>query len=206
MPTDTRRAPRRNPARPQPRGEQRKVHLLDALASQLQHQSLADVSVAEVADQAGVGRSAFYFYFRGKHEAVTHLLEDIFVEQVSGVTELINAPGDPRANLDSALSLVVESWCSQRTLFLAMLDARDSDTGTRTVWEAWLRRYEDFATEYVSAHAATCPVEARDLAHGLISLNERVLERHLRSGSDDSARVHATLVHIWTTAIFGGTR
>ena len=87
-----------------------------------------------------------------------------------------------------------------------MLDARDSDTGTRTVWEAWLRRYEDFAAEYVSEHAATCPVDARDLAHGLISLNERVLERHLRSGSDDSSRVHATLVHIWTTAIFGGTR
>jgi AcrR family transcriptional regulator len=162
------------------------------------------VSIATVADEAGLGRSAFYFYFRGKHEAVTHLLSDIFVDQVTQVSAVIEAAGDPRDNLSKSLALVVESWCTQRTLFLAMLDARDADPATRTVWDAWLRRYEDFTANYIDDHRRSPGQDSRDLAHCLISLNERVLERHLRAGGDDTAAaLHASLVHIWTATIFG---
>jgi TetR/AcrR family transcriptional regulator, ethionamide resistance regulator len=196
---------RRDPARPQHRGELRRARLLAALAAQLQHQPLADVSIATVADEAGLGRSAFYFYFRGKHEAVTDLLSDIFVDQVTQVSAVIRAAGDPRDNLSKSLALVVESWRTQRTLFLAMLDARDADQDTRTIWDTWLRRYEDFTADYIDDHRPSPGRDSRDLAHCLISLNERVLERHLRAGGDDTAAaaLHASLVRIWTATIFG---
>jgi len=90
-------------------------------------------------------------------------------------------------------------------LFLAMLDARDADPDTRTIWDTWLRRYEDFTADYIDDHRRSPGQDSRDLAHCLISLNERVLERHLRAGGDENAAaaLHASLVRIWTATIFG---
>lgn len=198
---------RRNPNRPQPRGELRRSLLLEALSAQLEGQSLADVSVAEVAEQAGLGRSTFYFYFSSKNEAVTHLLAEIFDRQIADVGEVINGTGEPLDNLSRALYLTVESWMAQRRKFLAMLDARDADPETRGIWGAWLRRYEDFVAGYVAEHRQRGDICSRDLAHSLISLNALVLERHLRGGGLDSPEsVHAALQHIWTTAIFGAAQ
>jgi len=199
---------RRNPIRPQPRGEQRRRQLLAALSSQLERQPLAEVSIAAVADASGLARSAFYFYFSSKNEAVTYLLSDIFDEQIAAVSATINSEGDPRDTLALALEQLVQSWLAQRTQFQAMLDARDADIETRQIWEAWLRRYEDFVADYIDEHAESLDVDSHDLAHSLISLNERVLERFLRSDNDGltADRVHAALVHIWSASLFGGHR
>lgn len=208
MPTDVLpMVPRRNPSRPQHRGEQRRARLLAALADQLEDQSLAEVSVAAVADTAGLARSAFYFYFSSKNEAVTHLLSDIFDEQIARADEAINRGGNARDNLSRALYLTVESWVSQRRKLLAMLDARDADEETRGIWEAWLRRYENFVSEYIDRHRVCETVPSGELAHCLISLNERVLERHLRGcGLDTAYDVHAAIEQIWCSAIFGASQ
>ncbi|MCP3810965.1 TetR/AcrR family transcriptional regulator [Mycobacteriaceae bacterium Msp059] len=200
-------AARRNPNRPQNRGEVRRTRLLAALADHLEDQSLADVSVAAVAEQAGLARSAFYFYFSSKNEAVTHLLSDVFDEQIATASRVLNRKGDPRDNLSDVLWLTAESWTSQRRKFLAMLDARDADPETREIWNTWLRRYESFVSAYIDEHRQQGKSASGDLAHSLISLNERVLERHLRGhGLHSPGAVHAALEQIWTAAIFGITR
>lgn len=196
---------RRKPTRPQHRGELRRGRLLAALSTQLEDQSLAEVSVAAVADKAGLGRSAFYFYFSSKNEAVTHLLSDIFEQQIEEVGQIINGAGDPIANLSRALHVTVESWIAQQRKLLAMLDARDADAETSSIWDSWLSRYEDFVAGYIDEHLRCGPASARDLAHCLISLNERVLERYLRGrGLETVDDVHTTLNRIWSAAIFGG--
>ena len=197
---------RRNPNRPQHRGELRRTRLLTALADHLEEHSLADVSVAAVADQAGLARSTFYFYFSSKNEAVTHLLSDIFDQQIATARDVLGCGGDPKHNLSRVLYLTAESWTSQRRQFLAMLDARDADTETRDIWNAWLRRYEVFVADYIDQHLRG-DTSSGDLAHALISLNERVLERHLRGhGLDSPDAIHAALEHIWTATIFGTLR
>ncbi|KUI34241.1 TetR/AcrR family transcriptional regulator [Mycobacterium sp. GA-2829] len=196
---------RRNPNRPQPRGELRRSRLLAVLSAQLQSQSLADVSVAEVAEQAGLARSAFYFYFSSKNEAVTHLLTEIFERQIAEVSAVIDEQGDPREKLSRVLYLTVQSWVTQRRKFLAMLDARDADPETRSIWDTWLGKYEDFVAAYIETHRRGGSIPSRDLAHSLISLNALVLERYLRGGGLDSPEsVHATLEHIWVAAALGG--
>ncbi|TQK27548.1 TetR/AcrR family transcriptional regulator [Arthrobacter sp. SLBN-53] len=205
MPADAAKATRRrNPGRPQPRGEHRRHRLLAVLAEHLEHQSLADISVAAVAEEAGLARSAFYFYFSSKNEAVTHLLGEIFDTQIDEASRVISRPGDPRVNLSDSLQLAVQSWVTQRRRFLAMLDARDADPETREIWEAWLRRYEDFVAGYIDEHRSTAPIPSRELAHSLISLNALTLERHLRgTGLASAESVHAALEHIWVNAIYG---
>lgn len=181
------------------------MQLLAALADQLQDRSLAEVSVADVADAAGLGRSAFYFYFAGKQEAVRQLLAGLFEEVTGAVSQIVEGATDPRQAIAAALALDFASWREHRQLFLAMLDARDGDTQTRAIWEAWLTRYEDFLAGYIDRNRIVDGADAQVLAHSLISMNERVLERHLRACGDDeqAAELLAATVHVWQASIFG---
>jgi TetR/AcrR family transcriptional regulator, ethionamide resistance regulator len=196
-------ASRWQPRRPQPRGEQRRQRLLEALERQLHGHRFAEVSIADVAEAAGLGRSAFYFYFSSKHDAVTQLLGDVFDEEIARVAEILYGPGDPQDNIADGLGFIVESWRQRRTLLCAMLDARDGDAEARLIWEHWLGRYEDFAADYISTTAVVDPAESRILAHVLIAMNERVLERHVRCDGDRQSadELHGALVRVWRAAL-----
>jgi AcrR family transcriptional regulator len=195
--------PRWQPRRPQLRGEQRRTRLLQALEHQLERHPFADVNIADVADEAGLGRSAFYFYFSSKHDAVTQLLGDVFDEEITRAGEIVYGEGNPRDNVADALAFIVASWRERRTLLLAMLDARDGDAEARLIWEHWLGRYEDFVTDYIARTTAIAGPKGRTLAHVLIAMNERALERHLRSGADRAAadELHQALVHVWQATL-----
>lgn len=197
--------PRWQPRRPQARGEQRRTRLLEALERQLECHPFAAVSIADVTDAAGLGRSAFYFYFSSKHDAVTQLLGDVFDEEITRAGEIVYGEGSPRDNVADALEFIVASWRQRRTLLLAMLDARDGDAEARLIWEHWLERYEDFVADYIARTTAIAAPKGRTLAHVLIAMNERALERHLRSGAgrESAAELHEALVHVWHTTLRG---
>jgi AcrR family transcriptional regulator len=196
-------ASRWQPRRPQQRGEHRRQRLLDALERQLHVHRFAEVSIADVADAAGLGRSAFYFYFSSKHDAVTQLLGDVFDEEIARVAEILYGPGDPRDNISDGLAFIVGSWRQRRTLLCAMLDARDGDAEARLIWEHWLERYEEFAAEYISTTTPLDAPQSRVLAHVLIAMNERVLERHVRAHDDRQSadELHEALVRVWQATL-----
>jgi AcrR family transcriptional regulator len=176
---------------------------LKALERQLENRPFDAVSIADVAEAAGLGRSAFYFYFSSKHDAVTQLLGDVFDDEVERVGAILHRPGDPGVNLRDALAFNVDSWCERAMLLTAMLDARDGDPDARSIWERWIGRYEDFAADYIAQTTATNPADSRVLAHVLIAMNERALERHVRSGADRAGMddLHQALVHVWQAAL-----
>ncbi|MGV0644112.1 TetR/AcrR family transcriptional regulator [Mycolicibacterium sp. XJ879] len=196
---------RRNARRPQARGDQSRLRILEAFEEQLQTHSLADISIAEVARAAGLKRPAFYFYFAGKHEVVTELLTEIFHDDVFTIGGSLAGGGDPRAAVADAMTRTFESWHKHRTLFRAMLDARDTDPEARAIWHQWLQRYEEFVCDFITTQP-TIDIPAPDaLAHTLISMNERVLDRHVRSDDDVKAAgpLLAAVIHVWHTALFG---
>lgn len=203
MSADVAVASRWQPRRPQPRGEQRRARLLAALEQQLQSQPFDAISIAGVADAAGLGRSAFYFYFSSKHDAVTQLLGDVFDEEITRVDAILRRSGDPDVNVSDALAFIVDSWRDRATLLTAMLDARDGDADARKIWESWIDRYEEFAADYIARTTAADVADSRALAHVLIAMNERTLERHTRSGGNRAAgdELHATLVRVWQAAL-----
>lgn len=196
---------RRNARRPQPRGDQSRLRLLEAFEKQLQTHSLAEISVAEVAQAAGLKRPAFYFYFAGKHEVITELLTRIFHDDVFTIGGSLAGGGDPRASVADAMTRTFESWHTHRTLFRAMLDARDSDPEARAIWDQWLLRYEEFVSDFITTQPTVDIPDAGALAHTLISMNERVLDRHVRSddGPEAAGPLRAAVIHVWDTALFG---
>lgn len=191
------------PRRPQARGERRRTRLLEALEQQLQDHPFADVSIAAVADAAGLRRSAFYFYFTSKHDAVTQLLGDVFEEEIAELGEILYDADDSPRNVERGLRYIVGSWRERKTLLAAVLDARDGDAEARNIWEGWLERYEEFATDFITQAAGIDPCKSRVLAHVLIAMNERALERHLRSAGDRKSadELHTALVHVWQASL-----
>nr|WP_090276996.1 TetR/AcrR family transcriptional regulator [Mycolicibacterium komanii]CRL70808.1 TetR family transcriptional regulator [Mycolicibacterium komanii] len=206
MPPEPTQTSRRNARRPQARGDESRLRLLEAFEEQLQSHSLADISVAEVAKAAGLKRPAFYFYFAGKHEVVTELLTGIFQDDVFAIGGFLAGGGDPRKSVADAMNRTFESWHAHRTLFRAMLDARDSDPEARAIWEQWLARYEEFVCDFIGTQPTIDIPDPKALAHALISMNERVLDRHIRSddGPEAAGPLLATIIHVWHTALFGG--
>lgn len=205
MPPEPAQTSRRHARRPQPRGDESRLRLLEAFEEQLQTQSLADISVAEVARAAGLKRPAFYFYFAGKHEVVTELLTRIFQDDVFTIDGFLAGGGDPRATVAEAMTRTFESWHRHRTLFRAMLDARDSDPEAKAIWDQWLQRYEQFVCEFIVDQPTIEIPDPGTLAHALISMNERVLDRHVRSGEPEAGGpLLAAIIHIWDSALFGG--
>ncbi|MGE2722433.1 TetR/AcrR family transcriptional regulator [Mycolicibacterium celeriflavum] len=182
------------------------MRLLEAFEEQLQRHSLADISVAEVAKAAGLKRPAFYFYFAGKHEVVTELLTGIFADDVFTIGGFLAGGGDPRKSVADAMTRTFESWHAHRTLFRAMLDARDSDPEARAIWDQWLARYEEFVCDFIGTQPTIGIPDPKALAHALISMNERVLDRHIRSddGPEAAGLLLAAIIHVWHTALFGG--
>lgn len=195
---------RRNARRPQPRGDESRARLLEAFEEQLQTHSLAEISVAEVARAAGLKRPAFYFYFAGKHEVVTELLTGIFQDDVFTIEGSLAGGGDPRDIVAESMTRTFDSWHAHRTLFRAMLDARDADPEAKAIWDRWLQRYEDLVGDFITTQPTIATPDAAALAHVLISMNERVLDRYVRSGDPtDVEPLRAAIIHVWHTALFG---
>lgn len=195
--------------RGEPRGEVRRAAILGALEALLRSQSLQDLSVGRIAAEAGLKRSAFYFYFASKEAAVTELLQDVFVEMVDGARAWIEGDGDPRDSLGAAIGGTIRLWRAHRHLILAMLDARD-DPAVRELWDSWIELFVPPLAQAVEgdrtrARALQDGPPAETLVRLLLGMNERALERHVRRDEDeDHAKdLAVALTQTWVRAIYG---
>lgn len=200
--------PRRNPARPQERGDRRRDELLAALEALLGSAPLSSISIADVARAAGVNRSVFYFYFANKQDAVFAMLEDLFLVQSLEVGAILRQDGNRLENMAAALGQNVQLWRDHRDLMSAAFEARAVDASAFAAWDQWIDRYVGFLAEFIETERAEglAPPgpDAEQLARALIAANERMLERHLRNDEDEAAAVelHRILVHVWTKSIY----
>jgi len=194
--------------RSSPRGEERRRALLDAIERLLRDRSIAELGVGEITDAAGVGRSAFYFYFASKEAAVAELLQDVFATITDEVAPFFDRVGDPAATVPRAMGRFVAVWREHEHLVNAVLDAR-ANPETRRLWDGWVERFvtpvaETIDAERASGRAPAGP-DARLLTRTLLGMNERALER-LRDADDRDATAEdtvAVLSHTWFLAIYG---
>ena len=59
------------------RGTRQRRAILQALHELLREQPFAEIAVSAISERAGVGRSAFYFYFDSKYSVLAQLLADV---------------------------------------------------------------------------------------------------------------------------------
>jgi len=200
------RLDRRAPAK----GDARREALLAALAAQLQEGATLDaLNVADITRQAGVTRSAFYFYFENKAYAVAALMGEVYDGAAAASDALMSQDGTPRERLSRMLNGLFDVIGSHQHLYRAMLEARGTDEAVRKMWDSDRDSFiepvaELIRTERAAGHAPE-GADASALATVLLDLNDRALERWLSGTGPDKTTHVDTLVSVWVRSIYGTT-
>jgi AcrR family transcriptional regulator len=194
--------------RPAQRSDDRRAAILDALDRWLREDSLEAVNIAEISKQAGVSRSAFYFYFENKGAAVAALVERM-VDEVFDLNDVFtSAGGPPEQRIRAMLEGLFGSWERHRHMFDAMLDARGSSASVRDIWdqarESFVEPVADMIRAERAAGAAPDGVAPEVLASVLLELNDRLLERLTLGGRLSREELMAGGIAVWLNSIYGG--
>ena len=139
--------------RSEPKGDARRTALLNALDRLLDTHPLSRIGVSDITGEAGVTRSAFYFYFPNKASAVTALMGDMYTNTLAATSDWFDgAEGQPQEQLRAGIWLTANRWRSRVGLMVAMLDAAGADMEVRQVWRGWVQRFADRATFQTMEH------------------------------------------------------
>jgi TetR/AcrR family transcriptional regulator, ethionamide resistance regulator len=191
------------------KGDRREQAILDALERLLAAQPVARLSVDQIAAEAGLGRTAFYFYFASKEAAVMRLVERS-VATIWQVPDswLLGDDADPEDGLSRSLAEAVRVWTEHGAVVGAVVEAASYD---RELWEFWRRTLEGFidaATARIArdqnAGRARAGLDPRATAEALCWMNERYLYAYMAAGhtAKPAADVQRTLTDVWLRVVY----
>jgi AcrR family transcriptional regulator len=193
--------------RPPQRSDQRREAILGALDRWLQDCDLEAINVAEIAKEAGVTRSAFYFYFENKAAAVAALMEQMVDETLSLNDVFTTAGGAPQARIQTMLDGLFAMWDRHRHLFKAMLEVRGAGGSIREIWDGARASFVDSVAAMIrgdrAAGLAPDGLDAAVLATVLLEVNDRMLERLTLGGALSRAQLMDGAAAIWLSTIYG---
>lgn len=209
MPTAPQGAPARSLLdRRQPqRSDQRRTAILEALNEHLQKTGFDALNIAEVARQAGVGRSAFYFYFENKAAAVAALVEPMYEALFAANNILADMARPPRERVHDTIDAVLKTAEDHRYLMQAMLEARGSSGAVRELWDQARESFVPTVSTVITAERTTgrAPdgVDAAVLAGLLMEFNDRLIERFILGGPLSRQQLLEGAEAMWMGSIFG---
>ncbi|TPG36741.1 TetR/AcrR family transcriptional regulator [Mycolicibacterium hodleri] len=195
--------------RPPQRSDHRREAILDALDRWLQESSLDAINIAEISKQAGLTRSAFYFYFENKGAAVAALMERI-LDATFAVNDAFTAASDPpRQRIYSMLEGFFSMCEEHRQLIRAVLEARGSNAMVRDIWDDARESFVESVAAMIradrSAGRAPDGLDAEVLASVLLEFNDRLLERLALGGSLSRQQLMDGAATVWLNSIFGAS-
>lgn len=191
------------------KGDRREQALLDALESLLTECPLAKVSVGRIAARAGVGRTAFYFYFASREAALAALAQRSFAPVYDVAHDWFYGDDDFEIVLPRALEGVVDLWIEQTHLFTAIIDAGVHEEAMHILWREQIEGVARVIAQRIDRDAQrdlTWPgLDAEGTARGLAWMTERQCYVYLRRrppSAQDRDHVLSTLVHLWSHSIY----
>lgn len=117
--------------------------ILTTARTLLADQSLTDVSLARIAQTAGVSKGTIYYYFKTKEDILFAVLDEYLKKQWD---DLVKWTEDPQK--DTSLPRLIK-YVLERDLAVSSLRLRffhDAMTGNEEVRQRLVERYRDFAS------------------------------------------------------------
>jgi len=163
--------------------------------------SFADLGIERIAKRAGIGRTAFYFYFRDKRELLMALTAE--------VSELLYAEADTwysgDAELADALKRVSALYRGHGAVIRAVVEVSTYDAEVAELWRALVGRFVDATRDRIEREQAAGRARGIDphaTAFALVWMTERANYQSLvqpevvgRADLDDA------LAAIWQRAV-----
>ncbi len=169
--------------------------------------SFADLGVERIATQAGITRTAFYFYFADKRELLMALTADVNELLLEQASLWWSGDGEPVERLERALHNVSLLYSEHAVLMKALGEVAAYDEQVADHWQALIGAFvaatEARIIEQQEAGLATCQ-SARATAFALTWMTERVFHQQIiQQGQLPSDELNGALVEIWLRSVYG---
>ena len=188
--------------------------ILAATAGLLATTSFGDLAVSDILTAAGVSRGSFYFYFDSKHDVLAELVRRAVAAGHAAAQPWLAGPGgpdDPAAALRAGITAGAELWQASAPVLRAIVENWQTDPRLEALWTEQMQTFTDATVAQINADPrARERLAGRDipaLASALTWLGERLY--YLAAAGtppfDDQDTLVATLLHIWTSALYPDT-
>ena len=167
--------------------------------------SFKNLTVDEIAREAGMTRSGFYFYFRDKEELLASVTRGVFDRLYEEADRWWHGSGDPRARVGTALEGVVSVYAEHSDLLRIVTEAASYDPEAREFWRGLIYRF--IASTATQLHAdqtagRLADVDPDDAAAQLVWMVERYCYVQIATGDSAPDRVAASLTRTWVALLY----
>ncbi|MBJ7469976.1 MAG: TetR/AcrR family transcriptional regulator [Solirubrobacteraceae bacterium] len=97
---------------------------------------MAVMTVARVAQQAGVSRATFYLHFPDKRQLIDELARDLFAQWTPISSPMLLEPAPTRDQIAEVVSAVVVAWRHHAGALAGLIEVAEYDTDARSSWRA----------------------------------------------------------------------
>jgi len=164
------------------------------------------MTVAELMSITGVGRSAFYQYFKDLHDLMEILLQGVAEAIFAAADPWFNGEGDATALLQQSLTGLVEVCYERGPILRAVAEASTTDERLERAWADFLAEFDDAVSNRIEQHQAKGLIPKFDARPVAVALNRldaslviHAFGHHPRSNPEP---VREAITRIWMSTLY----
>jgi TetR/AcrR family transcriptional regulator, ethionamide resistance regulator len=164
-----------------------------------------DLTIDQIARAAGISRTAFYFYFRSKHDLLRAAMEEVSDETYREADRWWHGEGEPRVLIKAAIQGVVAVYLRHANLMRVGQEVAMYDAEMGELWRELIERFITATADHLRREQAAGrlrPLDPDETAESLVWMMERCNYVYLGLGRRDSRHVVETLTAIWYHALY----
>jgi AcrR family transcriptional regulator len=169
--------------------------------------SFNDLTVDQIARAAGISRTAFYFYFRSKHDLLRAAMEDVSDEAYREADRWWHGAGEPQVLIRAAIDGVVDVYQRHVNLMRVGQEVAMYDAEMRELWQDLMGRFVSATADHLRGEQAAGrlrPLDVDATAESLVWMVERCNYVYLGLGRRGREQMVETLTKIWFHALYPG--
>jgi TetR/AcrR family transcriptional regulator, ethionamide resistance regulator len=185
------------------KGDLREVAILDTAERLLETTGYETMTIADIAEGAGITRGALYFYYGSKPEVITAL----FARTVAVLHEKSRAAAEDAASglpaIEAAMARTEQLWCEHGVVMRAAIDLAASIPELDALWNETADIFIEAITailEHLGVPPGKRPDQSSAIATALCWMIERNFYQASRVSTAELKRARQTCTEIWRRA------
>jgi len=188
------------------KSERTRAAILNGALEFLWTQPFREMTVADLMSISGVGRSAFYQYFKDLNELMEILLQEVSEAIFAAADPWFNGEGDAAALLQQSLTGLIEVCYERGPILRAVAEASATDERLERAWADFLAEFDDTVSKQIEQHQAEGLIPKFDARPVAVALNRldaalviHAFGRHPRSNPKP---VREAITRIWMSTLY----
>jgi len=166
----------------------------------------AELNVERIAREAGISRTAFYFYFRDKRELLMRATEEVAARLEAEAERWLQGAGGPE-ELRPALARIATIYREHGPGLRAVVETSAYDDSVAIFWRGLIGRFVARTTARIEAEQAagraSAAIPAAGTAFALCWMTERTCYESLVQGGAVDAVLPDALAAVWIGTVYG---